>query len=134
MPFNLFKMFNRKHKFVQNSRYLSFFTVKAQMNVFFFLFSFFNSISFAGRVVYTLLAWLLLFFFSTVTSWPIKFPSLGYFCCCCCLKSVIMNPKDKWSVLLLGKSLDGFETDSWVWLKRDRLYQGCIDFKMFTVV
>lgn len=45
-----------------------------------------------------------------------------------------MNPKDERSLLLLGKSLDGFEADSWVRLKRDRLIQGCMDFKMLTVV
>lgn len=59
MPFNPFKMFNRKHKAVQNLQYLSFLLVKAQMNDFFFY-----SISLAGRVVHTFLAWLLLFFFS----------------------------------------------------------------------
>lgn len=36
MPFNPFKMFNRKHKAVQNLQYLSFLLVKAQMNDFFF--------------------------------------------------------------------------------------------------
>lgn len=37
VPFNPFKMFNRKHEAVQNLQYLSFLLVKAQMNDFFFL-------------------------------------------------------------------------------------------------
>lgn len=91
MPFNPFKMFDRKHKVVQNSQYLSFLLVKAQVNDNFF---FTVSLLLAVWSTHSLLG-CCCFFFSTMKFWPINFPPFGYFVFCFfCLKRVIVKPKD----------------------------------------
>lgn len=76
MPFSPFKIFNRKHKVVQNSRYLSFLLVKAQVNDNFFL-----QYLFCGPCGPHVPCWAAagFFLFSTMMFWPINFPPVGYF-------------------------------------------------------